>query len=284
MRRPPANRALAAAAAIAVAAALWALACAPPPSERPQSAPIPPTSAPAATAAPALSVAATATATAAPRSTPTPTPPQAAAIAATAIPTAIPTAAPTATDAELCPPLPDRSEGTYSLGGEPDIPPDEPPVALITADGANGGVAAYGVPYYVNWGEDAAAMQSVEGEDLAELLPPATALGQNPVLRLRTSSRPGMMMVAGFDELEPSDGAPEESVCAWDCLHSGADPCGQVGTDGFVEFTNIHPQVFRYPYISVFAMWSSFPTFENGNLVKGGGRVSANWLFHINGE
>ena len=274
MRRPAANRAIVAAAAIAVAAALWGVACAPPPSERPQSEPIPPTSAPAATAAPALSAAAAATA--APAPTAATSTPQTAAIAATAIPTAA--------DAELCPPLPDRSEGTYSLGGEPDVPPDEPPVALITAAGANGGGMAYGVPYYVDWGEDAAAMQSVEGEDLAELLPAATALGQNPVLRLRTSSRPGMMMVAGFDELEPSGGAPEESVCAWDCLHSGADPCGQVGADGFVEFTQIHPQVFRYPYISVFAMWSSFPTFENGNLVKGGGRVSANWLFHIDGE
>ena len=199
----------------------------------------------------------------------------------------------TATDSsvaiyELLPtPAPNEPEW---IDGYPPTPA-EPPAMLIVSESADGEAVAEGAPYYAQWLErdEADFYDDVDLQDLlADIMPPPAPLGPDRLLRVMTGSRTRLIMVAGFDDLNPAADAEyhfDESEF-WECTRSNTNPCERINADGFAEYHRIPPAVLQHPYISVFAMWSVAPTLKDGKVAPSDlpSSVSANWLFHIADE
>ncbi len=145
----------------------------------------------------------------------------------------------------------------------PDPPPSQPPVVQIVSQDNRGEAVAEGVPYYVHClvQDEAQSDHDVELHDLlADIMPPSVRLGSERSLRIMTSSRTHLIMVAGFDDLGPDDdkGANPDKSGFWECTDSH-NPCESVSPEGFLEYPRIPPEVFQHRYMSVFAMWSNPP-------------------------
>ena len=187
-------------------------------------------------------------------------------------------------------PTPAPNEPEWINGYPPT--PAEPPAMLIVSESADGEAAAEGVVYSAQWLErDDAQFEDddVDLQDLlADIMPPPAPLGPDRLLRVMTGSRTRLIMVAGFDDLNPDSDAEydfDESEF-WECTRSNANPCERINADGFAEYHRIPPAVLQHRYISVFAMWSVAPTLKDGKVTPSDlpSSVSANWLFHLADE
>ena len=187
------------------------------------------------------------------------------------------------------PPTPAPNEPEWIDGYPPT--PAEPPAMLIVGESADGESVAEGAAYYVQWLErdEAEFDDDIDLRELmAEVMPTPTRLGSDRLLRIMTGSRTRLIMVAGFDDLNPASEAEydvDESEF-WECTRSNANPCERINADGFAEYHRIPPAVLQHRYISVFAMWSVAPTLKDDKIAPSDlpNSVSANWLFHLADE
>ena len=174
------------------------------------------------------------------------------------------------------------------LEGWPDNPPAELPSVLIVSQDATGEAIAEGVPYYVQWfdQDESQIDDDVELYDLlSDIMPPPVLLGSERSLRIMTSSRTQLIIVAGFDDLAPADdthSAFDESGF-WECGRSDENPCERISPEGFLEFHQVPQAVFQHRYVSVFAMWANPPTIVDDKFIPSDGPnfVQANWVFHL---
>lgn len=182
-------------------------------------------------------------------------------------------------------------ESEYELNGWPDPPPKEPPSVVIVSKNEDRGAVVEGVPYYVQWLARDEAQQDLDvelNELLSEIMPPPVRLPPIRSLRIMTTSRTHLIMVAGFDDSSPADEAQTDfdESGFWECGRSDKNPCERISAEGFIEYHRIPPAVFRHRYMSVFAMWSNPPTIVGDKIVPPDGPdfVHANWFFHLADE
>lgn len=120
------------------------------------------------------------------------------------------------------------------------MPPAELPSVVIVSKNADIEAVAEGVPYYAQWLAHDDEAQPDHDVDLNELLPdimpPPVRLGAERSLRIMTTSRTHLIMVAGFDDLRPADEAQTDfnESGFWECGRSDADPCERISAEGFI--------------------------------------------------
>lgn len=175
------------------------------------------------------------------------------------------------------------NETEWKIGLAPP-PPEHLPIAQIVNQSLEGEIIAEGLPYFVQWKRkwEVEDLQNDE-ESFPDAWPEAVHIEGERKLRFMTDVRTHLVMVAGFDSLDP-DGLPieDEQYSSYRCVHSNRNPCSSLSPRGFIEY-NVPQDVLQHRYISVFAMWSIPPKVNDGNIVPPSGRsfVNANWLFHL---
>ena len=180
-------------------------------------------------------------------------------------------------------------DNTEWMEGWPDKPPDKLPSVLIVGQDAAGEAIAQGVPYYVQWfdQDESQSEDDVELNDLlSDIMPPPVRLGPERSLRIMTDSRTHLIIVAGFDDLAPADETQSDfdESGFWKCVRSDRIPCERISAEGFLEYNQVPPKVFKHRYMSVFAMWANPPTIADDKVIPpphGPYFVQANWVFHL---